>query len=59
MNNGEYTERDIMEVIDEVESINHDKIWFVDDTFFFNKERVKLFCEKMIIQLDLKIFRRL
>ena len=36
MNNGEYTERDIMEVIDEVESINHDKIWFVDDTFFFN-----------------------
>lgn len=48
MNNGEYTERDIMEVIDEVESINHDKIWFVDDTFFFNKERVKLFCEKII-----------
>ena len=48
MNSGLYTERDIMDVIEEVESIKHDKIWFVDDTFFFNKERVKLFCEKII-----------
>lgn len=48
MNSGIYTERDINEVIEEVESIDHDKIWFVDDTFFFHKERVKLFCEKII-----------
>lgn len=48
MNSGIYTERDIDEVIEEVESIDHDKIWFVDDTFFFHKERVKLFCEKII-----------
>lgn len=48
MNSGIYTEIDIDEVIREIESINHDKIWFVDDTFFFNKERVKLFCEKII-----------
>ncbi len=48
MNSGIYTERDIDEVIEEVESIDHDKIWFVDDTFFFRKERVKLFCEKII-----------
>lgn len=48
MNSGIYTERDIDEVIEEVASIDHDKIWFVDDTFFFHKERVKLFCEKII-----------
>lgn len=48
MNSGIYTERDIDEVIEEIESIDHDKIWFVDDTFFFHKERVKLFCEKII-----------
>lgn len=48
MNSGIYTERDIDEVIEEVESIDHDKIWFVDDTFFFHKERVKIFCEKII-----------
>ncbi len=53
MNSGIYTERDIMEVIDEVESIKHDKIWFVDDTFFFDKERVRIFCEK-IIERDIK-----
>lgn len=48
MNGGLYTERNIMEVIQEIEEIKHDKIWFVDDTFFFDKERVKLFCEKII-----------
>ncbi len=48
MNSGIYAERDIDEVIEEIESINHDKIWFVDDTFFFHKERVKSFCEKII-----------
>lgn len=48
MNSGVYTEMDIDEVIEDVESIKHDKIWFVDDTFFFHKERVKLFCEKII-----------
>lgn len=48
MNGGIYTERNIDEVIEDIESIDHDKIWFVDDTFFFDKERVKLFCEKII-----------
>ena len=37
-----------MEVVDEVEEIKHDKIWFVDDTFFFDKERVRAFCEEII-----------
>lgn len=48
MNSGKYTEIGIDEVIEEIESINHPRIWLVDDTFFFNKERVKCFCEKII-----------
>jgi len=48
MNSGVYTERNIMEVVDEIEEIKHDKIWFVDDTFFFHKERVKTFCNEII-----------
>ncbi|MBR5419892.1 MAG: radical SAM protein [Lachnospiraceae bacterium] len=48
MNSGEYTERNLMEVVDEVEEIRHDKIWFVDDTFFFDKERVRAFCNEIL-----------
>ena len=48
MNSGCYTERDIYEVLDEVEEIRHDKIWFVDDTFFYDKERVITFCNEVI-----------
>lgn len=48
MNSDTYTERDIMKVVDEIEEIDHPRIWFVDDTFFVNKERVKLFCEEVI-----------
>ena len=48
MNSGVYTEIDMDQVIEEVESIKHDKIWFVDDTFFFHKERVREFCERII-----------
>jgi len=47
-NSGTYTERAVMDVIDEIESINHNKIFFIDDTFFINKERIILFCEKLI-----------
>lgn len=48
MNSGCYTERDLNEVLDEVEEIKHDKIWFVDDTFFYDKERVITFCNEVI-----------
>lgn len=48
MNSGEYTERNIMEVVDEIEELKHDKIWFVDDTFFYDKERVRVFCNEVI-----------
>lgn len=48
MNSGEYTERNILEVVDELEELKHDKVWLVDDTFFFDKERVRLFCNEVI-----------
>lgn len=48
MNSGVYTERAIEEIIEDVESINHDKIWFVDDTFFCNRERVVKFCNMVL-----------
>lgn len=48
MNSGVYTERDMNEVLDELEEIKHDKVWFVDDTFFFHKERVIEFCNEVI-----------
>jgi len=48
MNNGVYTEREIFDVIDEIEGLDHHRIWFVDDTFFIDKERVKVFCNEVI-----------
>ena len=48
MNSGVYTERAIKDVVDEIEKIDHNKIWFVDDTFFIDKERVELFCNEVI-----------
>lgn len=48
MNSGVYTERAMEEIIEDVESINHDKIWFVDDTFFCNRERVTEFCNEIL-----------
>lgn len=48
MNSGVYTERDIFDVINEIEEIDHPRIWFVDDTFLINKERVEIFCNEII-----------
>ena len=48
MNSGVYTERDINEVLDEVEAIEHHRIWFVDDTFFVDRNRVEIFCNEII-----------
>lgn len=48
MNSGVYTERAMEEIIEDVKSINHDKIWFVDDTFFCSRERITAFCETII-----------
>jgi len=48
MNSGVYTTRDVSEVIDEVEAIDHPRIWFVDDSFFIDKNRVEAFCNEII-----------
>jgi len=48
MNSGVYTERDISDVLDEIESIEHSRIWLIDDTFFIDRKRVEFFCEKII-----------
>lgn len=53
MNGGTYTERNLEEVIEDIVDIKHDKIWFVDDTFFCNKERVREFCN-MVIERGIK-----
>lgn len=53
MNGGVYTERPITEVVEEIEAIDHPRIWFVDDTFLVDKERVRKFCE-MIIERKIK-----
>ena len=53
MNGCVYTERPITEVVEEIEAIDHPRIWFVDDTFLVDKERVRKFCE-MIIERKIK-----
>lgn len=48
MNSGVYTERSLTDVLDEIEGIQHDKIWFVDDTFFIDRKRVEAFCHAVL-----------
>lgn len=48
MNGGIYKERDIFDVLAEIESIEHRRIWLIDDTFFVDRKRVEFFCEKII-----------
>jgi len=48
MNSGVYTERDISDVLDEVEALEHRRIWLIDDTFFVDRKRVELFCTQLI-----------
>lgn len=48
MNSGVYTERDLSEVLDEIEATNHHRIWLIDDTFFIDRRRVELFCNEII-----------
>jgi radical SAM superfamily enzyme YgiQ (UPF0313 family) len=53
LNNGVYTERKIEDVVEEVAQLNHDRIWFVDDSFLLNKERLIKFCN-LIIEKGIK-----
>lgn len=43
MNCGTYVTRDIEDVVDEIEDIRCDNIYFIDDDFLFDKNRIKRF----------------
>lgn len=43
MNMSTYSRRDIVDVVDEIEGINSDQIYIVDDDFLFDEERLKTF----------------
>ena len=45
MNAGKYVTRDIEDVVNEIESIQSDNIYIVDDDFLFNKERLNKFVQ--------------
>lgn len=45
LNEGKYKLRDMEEVVDEIEGIDCDTIWIVDDTFTVDRERVLKFAE--------------
>lgn len=47
MNCGTYSERSIDSVMNELKGINHDKIWFVDDSFLLSRKRVMEFIDKL------------
>ena len=55
LNDGVYTERSLDDVIDEIKSIDHKRIWFIDDSFTLNTQRVIDFCHRII---DEKIDKR-
>lgn len=42
---GRYRERDITEVVDELESIRERNVFIVDDDFLYNRKRVLEFCD--------------
>lgn len=48
MNNGVYAERCVEDLIEEVKGIDHPRIWFVDDTFLLNRQRVEQFCNRVL-----------
>ena len=51
-----YRERKIDQIIDEIIELDNDKIFFVDDDFLVNKERIKTICEKLIERKCYKTF---
>ena len=53
LNCGRYVAKDIEKVVDEIESLQTDNIYLVDDDFMFNKERLKKFI-KLIKERNIK-----
>lgn len=43
LNGGKYSARDIKDVVDEIENISYENIYFIDDDFLFNPDRIKEF----------------
>lgn len=43
LNCGKYVTRDIDDVVDEIVNINSENIYFIDDDFLFNEDRIKRF----------------
>lgn len=48
MNGGEYRERAMDGLIEDIRDIQHDKIWIMDDDFLVSPERVENFCNRII-----------
>ena len=48
MNNGKYTQRNLDNLISEIERIKCKQIWIVDDDFFADKKRAIEFCNTVI-----------
>ncbi len=44
---GDFFERDIFAVVDEIQSIPEEEIYIVDDDFLFNKKRLAVFCDEL------------
>lgn len=53
MNTGKYVCRDIVDVVEEIEGIDSDNIYIVDDDFLYNKERLNEFI-RLIRQKNIK-----
>ena len=47
LNNNKYVAKDIIKVVDEIQSIKSDIIYFVDDDFLFNNNRIKKFIKEI------------
>jgi radical SAM superfamily enzyme YgiQ (UPF0313 family) len=45
LNDGAYTTRPLEDVVDEIASIDCDRIWVIDDTFLIDPERIAAFAE--------------
>lgn len=47
MNGGLYSQRPILEVVDEIEGLSSTNIFIVDDTFLTNTKRLETFCDEL------------
>lgn len=55
-NDCEYREREIEKIVDEIIEIDNNKIFFIDDDFLVNKERVIKICNKLLERKCYKTF---